>query len=316
MSTPRVSIGIPLYNAERYLRFCLDGVAAQTYRDLEVVIADNASTDRTGEICREYASRDSRFRYVRNEKNLGAARNFNLVFELSKGEYFRWAAYDDIMAPRAVEACAAALDADPSLALAYPKTVIINEEGAEIERYDDDYVFADPDPARRFARFLRVVDERNCNPLFGLMRRDLLARTMLLGSYHSADKVLLAQMVLLGRFAEVPEYLFYRRYHALGSVHVNRTARAFAAWFDTGRAGHMTFPRWRRLAELLKSIGRSHLSVAQRARCTLSLIMFYMKPDKWKMLVASAAGNVVGLLSGKRMVHGKLSVPDQPARVK
>ncbi len=316
MSTPRISIGIPLYNAERYLRGCLDAVAAQTCGDFEAVIADNASTDSTGEICREYASRDPRFRYVRNEKNLGAARNFNLVFQLAKGEYFRWAAYDDIMAPRALEACAAALDADPAVALAYPKTVIIDSDGVEIERYDDSYVFADDDPATRFAAFLRVVDLRNCNPLFGLMRRATLARTMMLGSYHSADKVLLAQMVLLGKFVEVPEYLFYRRYHALGSVRVNRTAQAFAAWFDTGRAGHRAFPRWRRLAELLKSIGRSRLTFLQKGRCTASLFMFYMHPEKWKMLVASAAGNVVGLFSGRHVVHGKLAAPEETAKAK
>ncbi|HMK39439.1 MAG TPA: glycosyltransferase family 2 protein, partial [Bacteroidota bacterium] len=175
MSVPRVSIGIPLYNAERYLRTCLDGVASQTYGDFEAVIADNASTDATGDICREYAARDPRFRYVRNEKNLGAARNFNLVFQLSRGEYFRWAAYDDIMAPRAVEACAAALDRDRAISLAYPKTVIIDADGKEIEKYEDSYEFSDPDPAKRFSAFLRMVDIRNCNPLFGLMRSEMIA---------------------------------------------------------------------------------------------------------------------------------------------
>jgi glycosyltransferase involved in cell wall biosynthesis len=316
MNSPRVSIGIPLYNAERYLRPCLDAVAAQTYRDFEAVIADNASTDATGEICREYAAADPRFRYMRNENNLGAARNFNLVFQQSHGEYFRWAAYDDIMAPRALEACVAALDRDPAVSLAYPKTVIIDEDGKEIEKYEDSYEFADEDPARRFAAFLRIVDIRNCNVLFGLMRREMLAKTMLLGNYHSADKVLLAQMVLNGKFVEVPEHLFYRRYHALGSVRVNTTARAYAAWFDTRRAGQRAFPRWRRFAELMKSIGRTRLSVVQRTLCTASLIRFYMHPGKWKMVVASGAGNLVGHLTGKQVVHGKLSTPEETARTK
>jgi glycosyltransferase involved in cell wall biosynthesis len=316
MSTPKVSIGIPLYNAERYLRVCLDAVAAQTYGDFEVVIADNASTDSTGEICREYAARDSRFRYVRNEKNLGAAKNFNLVFRLSGGEYFRWAAYDDIMAPRAVEACAAALDADTTISLAYPKTIIIDEDGHEIEKYEDSYQFSDPVPARRFARFLRVLDLRNCNPLFGLMRREMLSKTMLLGSYHSADKVLLAQMVLLGKFVEVPEYLFYRRYHALGSVRVNTTARAYAAWFDTARAGQPTFPRWRRFAELMKSIRRTRLPVIQRGLCTLSLLRFYMSPGKWKVMIGLTAGMLVSLVTGKQVTRGKLVAPQDAARGK
>lgn len=316
MSMPRVSIGIPLYNAERYLRTCLDGVAAQTYGDFEAVIADNASTDATGEICREYAARDPRFRYVRNERNLGAAKNFNLVFQLSRGEYFRWAAYDDIMAPRAVEACAAVLDRDPAISLAYPKTVIIDAEGKEIEKYEDSYEFSDPDPAKRFSRFLRMVDKRNCNPLFGLMRSEMVARTMLVGSYHSADKVFLAQMVLLGKFIEVPEYLFYRRDHPLSSVHVNTTASAFAAWFDTARAGRSAFPRWRRLTELLKSIDRSRLSLRQRGLCTASLIRFYLHPEKWKTLVASGAANAVRLMRGQKVVAGKLAAPGAGGRSK
>jgi glycosyltransferase involved in cell wall biosynthesis len=282
---------------------------AQTHKDFEAVIADNASTDATGEICREYAARDPRFRYVRNEKNLGAAKNFNLVFTLSRGEFFRWAAYDDIMAPRAIEKCLEAIERDPAIALAYPKTIMINAEGKETEKYDDTYEFSDPDPARRFAAFLRIVDIRNCNPLFGLMRRDMVAGTMLMGSYHSADKVFLAQMVLAGKFKEIPEYLFYRRDHPLSSVHVNTTAQAFAAWFDTGRAGHPAFPRWRRLGEFLKSINRAHLNAAQTSICVAALGRFYMHPEKWKVLVASGSGNIVRLMTGKKVVTGKLATP-------
>ena len=82
INKPRVSIGLPVCNGENYLKQALDSIMAQTYTDFELIISDNASTDRTAQICKEYANRDPRIRYYRNEKNLGAARNFNYVFEL------------------------------------------------------------------------------------------------------------------------------------------------------------------------------------------------------------------------------------------
>jgi GT2 family glycosyltransferase len=116
---PRVSIGMPLYNAERYLAGTLESILGQTFCDLEVVISDNGSTDRTEQICRQYASRDNRIRYYRNEVNRGAAWNYNHVFELARGEYFKWASYDDLLAPKFLEHCVASLDQDPSAALAF-----------------------------------------------------------------------------------------------------------------------------------------------------------------------------------------------------
>ena len=82
--SPRLSIGLPVYNGERYLAEAFDCFLAQTFQDFEIIVCDNASTDRTAEICRSFAQRDPRIRYYRNEKNLGAIPNFNRVFELSR----------------------------------------------------------------------------------------------------------------------------------------------------------------------------------------------------------------------------------------
>lgn len=94
-SKPLVSIGMPVYNGEKYIRQALDSLLAQDYTNFELIISDNASTDKTQEICHEYAMRDSRIRYYRNQQNMGIVWNFNRVFELSTGEYFMWAADDD-----------------------------------------------------------------------------------------------------------------------------------------------------------------------------------------------------------------------------
>ena len=97
--SPRICLGLPVYNGERYLRQAIDSMLAQTFRDFELIISDNASTDRTREICLEYQKRDPRVRYFRNESNIGPAANFNLVFQRAHAEYFKWVAADDVCEP-------------------------------------------------------------------------------------------------------------------------------------------------------------------------------------------------------------------------
>src|SRR5438128_3187989 len=113
LQAPSVSLGLPVFNGEAFLVQVLESILAQTYGDFELIISDNASTDATPDICRVYAARDPRIRYVRNATNVGAARNFNRVFQLSTGEYYKLANADDVCAPTLVERCVAVLDTHP-----------------------------------------------------------------------------------------------------------------------------------------------------------------------------------------------------------
>jgi glycosyltransferase involved in cell wall biosynthesis len=99
---PLVSIGLPVYNGEMDIARALDCLLAQTFANFELIIADNASTDGTERICRAYAARDSRIRYVRHAQNLGAIANFSFVLQEAVGDYFMWAAADDERAPDCV----------------------------------------------------------------------------------------------------------------------------------------------------------------------------------------------------------------------
>src|SRR3974377_1117825 len=99
MPVPKVSIGLPVYNGENYLRLAIDSILTQDYTDFELIISDNASADATQEICREYTARDCRIRYYRNKINIGASGNYNRVFELARGGLFKWAAHDDVHLP-------------------------------------------------------------------------------------------------------------------------------------------------------------------------------------------------------------------------
>src|SRR3954453_10689919 len=124
MHLPRVTIGVPVYNGERYLARTLEALLAQTFRDFELIITDNASTDRTVQIAQDFARRDARIRYFRADCNRGVVQNFNWCIELARGEYFHWHAADDLCEPTLIEKCVAVLDADPSVVVAFARSRI------------------------------------------------------------------------------------------------------------------------------------------------------------------------------------------------
>ena len=110
---PMLTVGMPVYNADRFLAKALDSVLGQSFADFELLISDNASTDRTEAICREYAGRDRRIRYFRNERNMGAGWNFRRVYSMANGKYYKQAAHDDFCEPAFFETCIDALQREP-----------------------------------------------------------------------------------------------------------------------------------------------------------------------------------------------------------
>lgn len=237
MNAPRVSLGLPVFDGDAYLEETLSSIESQTFGDFELVVCDNASTDRTEEICRQLASRDPRVRYHRNERNLGAAPNYNLTYELSGGEYFKWVAYDDLLEPTFLEVCVRALDdADDDVVLAYPRTVIIDGEGAEVGLYDDRLDLREDSMSGRLVHFASTW--RLCNPVFGLIRSEVLATTSLIGAYPSSDVTLLGELAIRGRYQELDEPLFRRRIHPRSSRQGNLTMEEVEAWFDTSASAH------------------------------------------------------------------------------
>ncbi|MCG6869567.1 MAG: glycosyltransferase [Gammaproteobacteria bacterium] len=263
--SPRVSIGLPVYNGERFVGAALDSICNQTFDDFELIISDNASRDRTQEICERYAEKDGRIRYFRNEANIGAGNNFNRVYDLSKGTYFKWMAHDDVLAPTFLRECVSVLDKDETAVLSHPKASIIDENGERLKEYG---VVLKTDAAAAHRRFAEIVLSRhNCYQVFGLIRSGLLGRTQLIGNYTGSDRNLLAELSLLGIFVEVPDVLVFYRHHPGRSMSLYPDRRERNAWFDPGLKGAVSFPTWRRAAEYSKSIKRSSLSPADRALC-------------------------------------------------
>lgn len=221
---PRLSIGLPVFNGEDYLAEAIDSILAQTYTDFELIISDNASTDSTESICRAYAARDPRVKYYRNEKNIGATQNWYRVFDLSGGEYFASAAHDDVYAPEFMEKCIAILDRDPSIVVCYAKTCIIDQQCRQLE---DDRIAKmleapiDTVSHRPSIRLYNVINvDYLCIQLYGVMRAEALRKTKVFVGYYGCDRNTLAELALLGKIHELPEYLFYHRIYpeALGAA--------------------------------------------------------------------------------------------------
>ncbi|HXS09474.1 MAG TPA: glycosyltransferase family 2 protein [Candidatus Krumholzibacteria bacterium] len=258
-------MGLPVYNGERFLGRAIDTLLAQTYRDFELIIVDNASSDGTEDICRAYAQRDRRIHYWRNGRNLGAMGNFRRVFELARGELFKWAAHDDEHEPAFLEKCVTALDGDPGLVLAYTQTRDIDADGATLGIRSTGLDTNSEDVAHRFRALVRR--DYPCVLAFGVSRANMLRRTRLLQDYADCDRVLLAEIGLAGRIIELPDPLFVRREHKSRSVWQFRSRQTRSAWFDPSHAGKPSFPYTRQLLGYMSALGRAPISTVDRMRC-------------------------------------------------
>jgi hypothetical protein len=199
---------------------------------------------------------------------MGGAWNFNRVFELSCGEFFRWHCHDDLVEPTHLERCLEALKADPGCILAYPRTIIIDDDGKPVIGYIDYMTIDSDDPARRLHRCL-IPPGGEPNPIFGLMRREAFLKTGGFGSYVSSDRVFLSEIALAGRSREVAEPLFLRRLHAGISVRVFPDHLSREEWFTGGRARGLRFRNLRLIREFAHGIRNAKISAVERMRCYL-----------------------------------------------
>jgi glycosyltransferase involved in cell wall biosynthesis len=163
---PRVSIGLPVYNGAAHLGEAIADLVSQDFADFELIISDNASTDGTERICREWAQRDPRIRYVRQAENLGVKRNFQFVLDQARGEYFLWAAHDDRWAKGYLAAMVRALDASPHAFLATPRTEATVHRGERTR-----HVVHPPTAAgSRLAAYRQLLRERSAVWFYGMYR--------------------------------------------------------------------------------------------------------------------------------------------------
>lgn len=241
---PVVSVGLAVRNGEPYIGEAIESILNQTLEDIELVITDNASEDGTSDTCRRYAKEDPRVRYHRNPQDLGSVGNSNLAVNMARGRYFKWAAHDDALRPRFLEACVEALDADPRIVLAWTHTLTIDPEGAVVKAWGAQPHLCDaPTTALRLRPFLEPFET---HLIWGVIRKEVLDSTPLLRSLPACDRPMLAELALRGPFCQVPEELFLHREHRGRSVRTRdrRRPREAMSWYDPSAPAERIMPEW------------------------------------------------------------------------
>lgn len=276
MIRPQLTLGLPVYNGENFLREAIESLLAQTFTDFELVICDNCSIDSTPDMCRYYANRDPRVSFHQNDTNLGAAANYNKVVELAHGQYFAWVNHDDLWAENCFERCVSRLNYHPSAVLAYARAMMINHHGEEVIPLLDGLELDGPRPHQRLRRFhdllakkgeLTTIIEGLWTPIYGVIRTETLKRTGLIGPYISSDTILLEELLMHGEFVEVEEPLFRKRDHPNRSMREYRSYEKRIEWFSGDLASNLALPLWRLLFERILATGRSRVRWRDKVAC-------------------------------------------------
>jgi glycosyltransferase involved in cell wall biosynthesis len=290
--SPLVSIGLAVYNGERYLEEAITSILAQTYENFELIISDNASTDRTQEICAKFTGKDPRVKYFRNKTNIGGANNHNLAFSYAKGEYFRLAAHDDVLAPELVERCVEILETNPDVVLCHSITILIDEHGRPTRTISRNKAQS----ARSYQRLADLTGfDHDCEEIYGVMRTVVLRKTGLLRNYTDADRTLLAEISLYGKFYQVLEPLFYKRVHPEMSTRVFSDWRQRMLWFGEEYRTKITLPHWNQLIHYIEAITKAPIAVEEKFRCYMHMLRWVFVYRRWRTMGKDLVLAVCGL---------------------
>jgi glycosyltransferase involved in cell wall biosynthesis len=254
-----------IYNEERFLRPALDSLLAQDYSDFELIISDNASTDGTQAISREYAARDPRIRYHRNDTNVGATENFNIAFKLSSGKYFMWAGGHDVWAPTYLSRCVDVLECDATVVVCNSIAQHLSQDGKEFGptmRQID---------TRRHGLLVRanlMLWQASAFVIYAVFRSTAIRQTRLLRRVIGPDLLIGFELSLLGPTAIVPEPLYFMRDHRGESSRPLKHAQYFKGLqqrlYSGGKAAVGRFGLVKYLWEEMRAVQRAPLTWWQR----------------------------------------------------
>jgi hypothetical protein len=298
---PLVSVGLPVYNGAEHLAKALDGVLDQDLEDFEVIVCDNASSDATAEIARGYVARDARIRYHRNERNLGLAGNFNKAFQLAGGKYFKWWAHDDWHPRNLLSRTTEVLEADPSAVLCATGVAIMDDDDEVFEEWRPEGDLLTPPPHVRFHRLLWTLGETH--PLFSVMRADALARTPQYRPFVGGDRVLLAQLIIMGGFAGVPDLMhYYRQARMRPGAKRDPDKPSQAEILDPANKGKLPSRTWRLCYEHLRLVAAAPVGPREKLAMTGDVLARFGVRDA--RLLAAEAYHSGRILASRAVARG------------
>jgi glycosyltransferase involved in cell wall biosynthesis len=257
-----ISIGLPVFNGETYLRDALEATLGQTYGDFELIISDNASTDRSLAICEEYARSDDRIRVIRQPRNCGVNANHQIVFRESKGDFFRWANADDIPSPDLLKHAVETLHQDRALVAYIPDTINLDGSGNPLKHFPRNLNLRSENPVER----VQAVLTRNYQMVFdqGLIRRSTLTATTCRWDYFGWDFILLLDLALRGQLANIEGPILQRRMHNDSAAHATRKVSEVREWVDPSIRSKILLPHWKWVWERIRSVLHSQLDSTEK----------------------------------------------------
>jgi glycosyltransferase involved in cell wall biosynthesis len=258
-----VSVGVPVYNGEDCLAAAVASVLAQTHADLEVIISDNASTDGTESIGRALQEHDARVRYIRQPRNLGAPANWNVVARAARGTYFKWMSASDSCHPNFLARAVDCLERQADAVLCFAATQYVDDAGRIVGRADSDFAVAETSPSERFWRVCSGLQINNAQN--GLIRRSALLQTRLDRLYPHGDRVLMAELAMLGKFVLLDEPMLTRRASPAHWTALRSEAELDRMFWPAG-APRRPLVHVRRLADYFISALRSPVAVSERLK--------------------------------------------------
>jgi glycosyltransferase involved in cell wall biosynthesis len=277
---PKVSFGLPVYNGEASIRRAMDSLLAQDLNDIEVVVSDNASEDRTYEILQEYAQRDCRVRLFRNDQNQGQINNFNRVLDLSRGTYYRWIGANDWLEPDYASSCVAELEAHLNAVAVSTGQDFETDTGViPGAEYEGEHLESER-PERRFQRMLWFLkaDYRFIDPIYSMIRRDALLRTRRLLFVWDNDHLLALEMALQGPWRHIPRVLGHRYREPSYYASSDRLRKIY----NPAEPRRLDWSAWRMGREMYAAVSRQRLTPQQTFHCTCSIVRHLAKEEVWR----------------------------------
>ncbi len=274
-SSPLVSIGLPVFNGSNFIEAAIESILSQSYSNLELIICDNASTDETVALCKRFVEKDPRVEYFRQEKNLGATRNFNSTFEKTRGKYFKWASHDDLLGPNYIADCVNFLEQHNDYIICWPHMDYVGIQGEFLHPQNVPNLSIQGPSFKQRIRTLfdfQKAGDDVIPTIFALMRSDALRSTNLWQRFVSSEEILMLELLRQGKAKQLEQTAFFFRVHDDSAFQKNRTPRERGKWFDTDKRTLLQLPVWYLLARYFSTISQSNISIFEKIGCYYEVV--------------------------------------------